>query len=219
MWVGGDRHQVTFAMLTTSSLSPTAPPLILRLRDLSLLYLSSSPDPRQPGDSYSYTSSPHSTASQPSDGSDPISARSGVSLSTSTSSFIHVPHPAAAVGGSVGVAGKRKSLSDMQDREKAAVGAQAEEQKTVGGAERHSMDVALRPPPPDGTTLNATTTATHVYLSAPDLDGDDDENYALREGRGWWAGIGPEHVADAEAGLKEVEALVVGGKTKGKTEM
>jgi hypothetical protein len=105
----------------------------------------------------------------------------------------------------------------MRQQEKTAVTGQGVEDKGPTGEERHSVDVAGRSPP-EAATSTATTPA-YAYLSAPDLDGDDDEAYALRDAGGWWAGIGPERVVDVEAGLKDVEALMAGGKLKGRTEM
>ncbi len=48
------------------------------------------------------------------------------------------------------------------------------------------------------------------YLSTGDLDGDDDENSALRERREWWVGVSDERREEVEGGLKEIEGVLKG---------
>ena len=168
--------------------------LIHYLRDISLLYLSSTfrSTPKAQShrilvDQQPLTSSPRGTItgldapnSSNSSSVDGIS-NSTTSASASGSSFIHVPHP------------------HLRHRDRATVNTPPAD-TVISSA--------------SGSTIRQTNDNRKVtYLSARDLDGDDSEEQAAwAEGAAWWAGIGIDHVDETKQAAKELEVLLDSGK-------
>ncbi|KAK8845479.1 hypothetical protein IAR55_006192 [Kwoniella newhampshirensis] len=163
--------------------------LIHHVRDISLLYLSSTSHSN--ASSSGFITVPPPSASSPrvvstsipadqAPGSSNSSAGSG-SHSTTTSSFVHIPHP---------------HLRHRQKNSLSLDGSQSGSGSTIRGNETSSA----------GTSRAA-------YLSAGDLDGDDsDDTAAWGEGTDWWQGVSLDGVDEVREGVKALEVLIDSGK-------
>ncbi|ORY34198.1 hypothetical protein BCR39DRAFT_516718 [Naematelia encephala] len=161
--------------------------LIHHLREISLLYLSSTLHPTSSSGfinvpqtglrSDTNATSVPPVAEEPSSGSSAEIA----SNTTSGSSFIHVPHPHL-----------RRHKSKLS---------------TDGAA-----------PSSSGSTIRAIGASDEgsraAYLSPGDLDGDEEDAGSWAEGTGWWSGVNPDHVYEVKEGIRDLEALLSGGKLK-----
>ena len=167
--------------------------LIHHIRDISLLYLSSTAHPSSSSGSasviqasQSIVSSPRATTSIVDGPNSRNSSTEGVShstnASTSGSSFIHVPHPHL----------RHKTQASLDGT---PVGAQA----TSSGSTIRQSTIGMR----------ATS------LSAKDLDGDDaQDETSWGEGRGRWAGVGSEHEEEVKESARALEGLIAGGSLR-----
>ncbi|WWD22427.1 hypothetical protein CI109_106918 [Kwoniella shandongensis] len=167
--------------------------LVHHIRDISLLYLSSTSHPNTSSSGFISVPPPPAAAS-PRVGSSPTtgtidqapgssnsSAGSG-SQGTTTSSFVHVPHPH--------LRHKHKNSNSL-DLTQTGSGS------TIRGA---------------NDSISAGTSRA-AYLSAGDLDGDDsDDTSAWGEGGQWWQGVGQDAVDEVTEGAKALEGLIANGK-------
>ncbi|OCF45189.1 hypothetical protein I317_00992 [Kwoniella heveanensis CBS 569] len=164
--------------------------LIHHLRDISLLYLSSTAHPATSSSGFINVSTPTSpppsgtttgeTGGAVGVGSSNSSNESG---SGSHSSFVHVPHPHIRHRHKPSIEGPTASASGSGSTTRAAEGS------------------------------NVGTGSKASYLSSGDLDGDDsDDPRYWGEGSGWWNGVGSEAVDEVKEGIKAIEGLIVGGK-------
>lgn len=164
--------------------------LIHYLRDISLLYLSSTAHPNTASSSNSIlypsqpiTSSPRGTVLAADGPNSSNSSADGVSNSTgasaSGSSFIHVPHP------------------HFRHKDRTA---------PIGPLIASASGSTLRQSQ-DGSRS--------AYLSARDLDGDDNgEESAWSEGGTWWSGVGFETIDEVKDSAKALEGLITSGKLR-----
>lgn len=166
--------------------------LIHHLRDISLLYLSSSSS-HQPSSS-GYITVPSPSGSIPTSSGPPAQtggtdgpASSNSSAETTShagSSFIHIPHP----------------HLHHKKSEGAALGAGA-----VGPGPASSFS---------GSTIREHGSRA-AYLSPADLDGDEgDDPTDWVEGTSWWTGVQIDQADEVKEGVKELDGLVQGGKLR-----
>ena len=164
---------------------PSDTALVHHLRDISLLYLSSSSHTTA---SSGFITVPQRLTSSPPQANAPLDGqRSGPSSGDSSnttasgSSYIHVPHPHL----------RQKLRGSVDGPQPGSLVA-----SSSGSTIRH---------PEDG--------ARAAYLSAGDLDGDDSEDAeAWSTNAGWWTGVGVEQVDEVKEGTKALEELIAGGK-------
>ncbi|WVQ80288.1 hypothetical protein IAT38_002393 [Cryptococcus sp. DSM 104549] len=176
--------------------------LIHHLRDISLLYLSSTAHPSTASSGFLTVPPPGSAsptratsalpADQPrsSESSPSASAATSASADSSgashgTSSFVHIPHP------------------HLRHRHKASLD---------GGSNAGSGSSTVRA---GETASGAGSGSRAAYLSAGDLDGDESEDpRGWAEGNGWWVGVGAEGVEEVREGIRKLEGLISSGKLK-----
>jgi hypothetical protein len=180
--------------IATFEISP-APILLKSLLSLSLFYLSTTSHPHTflPPSIIDHSSP---TSAPSSDRSDPSTVRSGGSLETD-GSFVHVPSGTDKDKNGSG----RRSMAEFREKD---VGDVERKEK-----ERHSVDT----PRYSSHTIQGSVQQMKIgdsvdYLSNRDLDGDDDEVSALREGREWWVGVASERRDEVEGELENVEGVL-----------
>ncbi|WWC85911.1 uncharacterized protein L201_000781 [Kwoniella dendrophila CBS 6074] len=163
--------------------------LIHHLRDISLLYLSSTSHSTTSSSGYitvSASSQPQSSLTEPpgsSNSSNDSANTTGTGQSGSHSSFVHIPHP------------------HLRHRKKASLDIPDNSSSTIAG----SGSSTIR-----GDTASISKAS---YLSAGDLDGDEsDDSREWSEGNLWWNGVGSESIDEVREGIKGLENLISSNK-------
>ncbi|WVR03497.1 hypothetical protein IAU60_000488 [Kwoniella sp. DSM 27419] len=164
--------------------------LIHHLRDISLLYLSSTSHSPTSSSGFITVPAPSATG-QTGDtnyglGSSNSSAESAGTGSQSHGSFVHIPHP------------------HLRHKKKASIDV-APSGSTSGST--------IRPTESASTATGGSGGSKASYLSSGDLDGDDSEDHrSWGEGNAWWNGVGSEAVDEVREGIKAIEGLISEGK-------
>ncbi|WWC99319.1 hypothetical protein V866_006220 [Kwoniella sp. B9012] len=161
--------------------------LIHHLRDISLLYLSSTSHSTTSSSGYltvSPTQAGSSVINEAPGSSNSSNDSAGTANTGSHSSFVHIPHP------------------HLRHRKKASLDIPDASSSSITG----SGSSTLRP-------SDVGTSSKASYLSSGDLDGDEtDDTRGWAEGNLWWNGVSPEGVEEVKEGTKSLEGLITSGK-------
>ncbi|WWD09042.1 hypothetical protein V865_007162 [Kwoniella europaea PYCC6329] len=161
--------------------------LIHHLRDISLLYLSSTSHSTTSSSGYltvSSTQAGSSVINEAPGSSNSSNDSAGTANTGSHSSFVHIPHP------------------HLRHRKKASLDIPDASSSSITG----SGSSTIRP-------SDVGTSSKASYLSSGDLDGDEtDDPRGWAEGNLWWNGVSPEGVDEVREGIKSLEGLIVSGK-------